>query len=68
MTIKSNVIKCKICGDVIESKRRHEYVKCRCGACAVDGGLDYLRRTFKSRDCYEELSEYYEDEPTGDAP
>lgn len=68
MTIKSNVIKCKICGDVIESKRRHEYVKCRCGACAVDGGLDYLRRTFKSRDCYEELSEYYEDEPTDDAP
>ena len=36
--IISNMIKCKKCGDVIESKALHDYVACRCGACAVDGG------------------------------
>ena len=54
MTIIRNAI--RLCGDEIESKSRHEYVRCRCGACAVDGGLDYLRRSFQSKDCYEELS------------
>ena len=56
MTIICNAIRCRLCGDEIESKSRHEYVRCRCGACAVDGGLDYLRRSFQSKDCYEELS------------
>ena len=56
MTIIRNAIRCRLCGDEIESKSRHEYVRCRCGACAVDGGLDYLRRSFQSKDCYEELS------------
>lgn len=52
-----NAIRCKLCGEEIESNYCHEYVRCSCGACAVDGGHEYLRRTFKSRDCYEELSE-----------
>ena len=39
-----NRIKCKICGDVIESKHRHDFVSCSCGACFTDGGHDYLRR------------------------
>ena len=56
MKIIRNAIRCRLCGDEIESKSRHEYVRCRCGACAVDGGLDYLRRSFQSKDCYEELS------------
>ena len=42
-----NAIRCNICGDEIESKHRHDYVECKCGACAVDGGHDYLRRCFK---------------------
>ena len=52
-----NAIRCNICGDVIESTYRHDYVTCRCGACAVDGGHDYLRRGFKEKGCYTELSE-----------
>ena len=56
MKIIKNAIRCKICGDEIESSYRHEYVTCSCGACAVDGGHDYLRRSFASRDCYEDVS------------
>ena len=51
-----NAIKCKLCGEIIESTEQHEYVSCKCGACAVDGGLEYLRRSFQSKDCYFELS------------
>ena len=39
-----NMIKCNKCGDIIESKSTHDYVTCKCGAVAVDGGHDYLRR------------------------
>ena len=55
--IIKNAIQCKLCGDIIESTDRHDYVECKCGACAVDGGHDYLRRSFKSKDCYLEHSE-----------
>lgn len=44
-----NAIRCNICGDVIESTYRHDYVECRCGAFAVDGGHDYLRRCLRRR-------------------
>lgn len=54
--IIKNAIQCKLCGDVIESTDRHNYVECKCGACAVDGGHDYLRRSFKEKDCYIDLS------------
>lgn len=56
MKIIKNAIRCKICGDEIESTYRHDYVSCRCGACAVDGGHNYLRRSFKSADCFEDIS------------
>ena len=42
-----NVIRCNICGNEIESKHRHDFVTCKCGACSVGGGHDYLRRCFK---------------------
>lgn len=54
--IISNRIKCKKCGDIIESRHLHDYVACSCGACAVDGGHDYLRR-LGNPDNWEELSE-----------
>ena len=54
-----NVIRCKSCGDIIESKYTHDYVTCNCGRCSVDGGHSYLRRSFcDSTDDYEELSEF----------
>ena len=56
MKIIKNAIRCNICGDEIESKYRQDYVRCSCGACAVDGGHDYLRRTFKDKESYTELS------------
>lgn len=45
-TYFKNKCKCKICGDIIESKSRHDYVECKCGACATDGGLAYTRRAW----------------------
>ena len=64
MKIFTNVIQCKLCGDIIESTSRHNYVKCKCGACAVDGGLDYMRRSFIEKGCYIELSDYIDDDGT----
>ncbi|MBO5716407.1 MAG: hypothetical protein J6S23_08480 [Clostridia bacterium] len=58
--IIKNAIQCKLCGDIIESTYRHEYVQCKCSACAVDGGHDYLRRSFIDKDCYIDLSETIE--------
>ena len=42
--IISNKIKCKKCEDIIESKNTNDYKRCSCGAVAVDGGKDYLKR------------------------
>lgn len=53
--IVCNKVKCLKCGDIIESKHRHDFVRCSCGNIAVDGGKDYLKRSGKL-DGYEELS------------
>ena len=54
--IKINKIRCKRCGDIIESKTAHDFKFCKCGAVAVDGGKEYLRRCFINiEDDYEEL-------------
>ena len=53
--IVSNKIQCKKCGDVIESFSTHDFKFCQCGAVAVDGGKDYLRR-IGNLDDYIELS------------
>lgn len=42
--IVRNAARCRKCGGEIESKHRHDFVTCRCGAISVDGGKDYLRR------------------------
>lgn len=56
-----NVIKCNYCGDIIESKHRHDFKFCKCGAVAVDGGLSYTKRVFKnSLDDFTDLSEWGE--------
>jgi len=41
--LKRNAIKCKLCGDIIESKTVHDFQMCSCGATFVDGGTDYAR-------------------------
>ncbi len=44
MRILANKIQCKKCGDIIESHSVHDFKFCKCGAVAVDGGHEYLRR------------------------
>ena len=56
MKIIQNKIRCNKCLDVIESTHRHDFRFCKCGAVAVDGGKDYLRRLGDLHDM-EELSQ-----------
>lgn len=58
--IKVNKIRCKRCGDIIESTSVHDFKFCSCESVAVDGGKDYLRRC-GNLDDIEDLSEYYEE-------
>ena len=53
MIIIKNAIQCRKCGDVIESKHVHDFISCSCGAVAVDGGHDYLRRCGNKEDIIE---------------
>lgn len=36
-------IRCTVCGDIIQSMYRHDYVRCSCGETFVDGGDSYCR-------------------------
>lgn len=54
-----NRIRCKLYGDIIESEYTHDFKFCKCGAVAVDGGKEYIRRDGNEED-YEDLSEYGE--------
>lgn len=53
--IISNKIKCKKCGDIVESKSTNDYKRCSCGAVAVDGDTEHLKRIGNEND-YIELS------------
>lgn len=55
-----NMVKCNHCGDIIESRHRHDFVFCSCGRVAVDGGRAYLRRVFREGGDYTEMSELRE--------
>ena len=60
--IKRNVIKCNLCGDVIESTYIHDFKTCSCGAVSVDGGKHYCKRSFtNSPDDFEDMSEFEEE-------
>ncbi|MBQ6267829.1 MAG: hypothetical protein IJK64_08675 [Clostridia bacterium] len=61
-TILHNRIQCRRCGKIIESLHRHDFRRCACGACAVDGGHDYLRRC-GNRDDWAEMSEVEPEDP-----
>lgn len=57
-----NKCQCRKCGDVIESKHRHDFVSCKCGAIYTDGGLSYIRRGANSFDDIIDMSETYTEE------
>lgn len=42
VTLESSIL-CKKCNYVLTSRSRHDYVQCKCGACFLDGGRDYMR-------------------------
>lgn len=56
--IYTNRAQCRKCLDIIESKYRHNFVICKCGAISVDSGKDYLKRSGMELDDVIELSEY----------
>ena len=59
--IKINKIQCNYCGEIIESKSNYDFKRCKCGAVAVAGGYNYLKRAFLvSKEDYTELSDYSE--------
>ena len=43
-TNQRNIVKCRKCEDIIESKTRHDFVMCKCKTIFTDGGQDYIRR------------------------
>lgn len=60
--ILHNRIQCTYCKDIIESTYTHDFKWCSCGKVAVDGGKQYLKRSFTNSP-YDiiELSEYCEE-------
>lgn len=57
-----NRVKCLLCGEIIESKDRHDFVWCSCGNVAVDGGPEYKRRVFRGEVAYEEIEDEENDD------
>lgn len=56
-----NAAFCKRCWSYIESKHRHDFVRCMCKSIFVDGGLDYSRGGWPggdSDDWVEDLCQY----------
>lgn len=54
-----NAARCRKCGDIVESRHRHDWRSCSCGAMFVDGGLEYQRRGGDLENI-EEMSEFQE--------
>ena len=59
MAITRNAVRCRRCGETIESRHRHDFKFCSCNGVAVDGGREYLRRV-GDLELIEEMSEYDE--------
>jgi hypothetical protein len=55
-----NKCQCARCLDIIESKHRHAFVQCSCGAIFTDGGTEYIRRGGEIENIID-MSETYEE-------
>ena len=60
--ILHNMAKCLKCGDIIESKYVHDFVRCSCGEIFVDGGLEYCRAGAVDMKNFLPMSEYEKEE------
>ena len=49
MQIIKNAAQCLNCNEIVESKHRHDFVRCSCGNVAVDGGKAYLKRSVRGK-------------------
>lgn len=57
---KRNIVQCKKCLDIIESKHRHDFVRCKCGSIFTDGGNDYQRCGYPGGEDIKEWIEFDE--------
>lgn len=57
-----NQAKCLVCGDMIVSKHRHDFVWCSCKRLAVDGGSWMSRRLFNDASMIEEMTVPYDED------
>lgn len=57
-----NRCQCAKCMDIIESKHRHDFVRCKCGAIFTDGGKDYVRRGADALSDIIDMTESYAEE------
>lgn len=57
-----NQAKCLVCGDVITSNHRHDFVTCSCGEVSVDGGSWYAKRLFRASEGWEEMTVPYDED------
>jgi hypothetical protein len=55
-----NKCQCARCLDIIESRHRHDFVQCSCGAIWTDGGTEYIRRGGEIENIID-MSETYEE-------
>lgn len=42
--VYENKVACAVCGDILVSSYRHDWVTCSCDSIYIDGGDDYWRR------------------------
>lgn len=57
-----NKCQCAKCLDIIESRHRHDFVSCKCGAIFTDGGKSYIRRGADDLSNIIDMSETYLEE------
>ena len=56
--VVKNRCQCRQCDDIIESRHRHDFVRCQCVAIFTDGGTAYIRRGATDLGVFIDLSEY----------
>lgn len=61
MTKVGPKVRCRKCLDVVQSKYRHDFVRCKCGAIFIDGGGDYTRCGGNPEDFDWEVGDFIEE-------
>lgn len=59
--ILENAAECLSCNTYIRSNNRHDFVECKCGNVAVDGGSWYAKRVTKDNAQFQNIIIFYQD-------